>query len=92
MNCYLGGNPQDDTHQEENLQRQVKQAEFYNRVDTWQKDPKQQGTHLRAQNSEEHEGASCGNEKTPTSYPPREPKTYLVDIGGRIYQRTREHL
>lgn len=70
MNCYLGGNPQDDTHQEENLQRQVKQAEFFNRVDTWQKDPKQQGTHLRPQNSEEHEGASCGNEKTPTSYPP----------------------
>ena len=82
--------PQDDAYRDANQQRQVKQVEFYN---------KKAGNDRRILNNKAPvfvrdtlrntwKPAVVLNRPQPVEYP----RTYLVDVQGKVYQRTREHL
>lgn len=82
--------PENEYHQEANMLKQEKQTTFYN---------KHTGTDKRVLNNLEPvyvrntlkniwEPATILNRPNPV----REPRTYLVNINSKIYQRTREHI
>jgi hypothetical protein len=82
--------PEDDKHQQENQNKQAKQAETYNKKAGYDKTP-----------LSHKEAVYVYNTKTCTwepgtifsrPNPVREPRTYMVDIKGTLYQRTRQHL
>ena len=82
--------PHNDAHQEANQQRQMKQAESYNA---------KVGNDRRILNNQEpvYVRDTLRNTWKPAVVlsrpePTRRPRTYLVDIQGKVYQRTREHL
>ena len=82
--------PGNTTHQEANLQKQIKQAEFYNRKAGCDKRVLNQSEPVYVWNSRKHvweQGKifNCQNAD-------REPRTYVVEMNGKLYQRMREHL
>lgn len=82
--------PKNDTHLEANQQRQIKQAEFYDRHVGGDKRILNNMEPVFVRNSLKNiwEPAVVLNRPQPI----QSPRTYLVDIRGKIYQRTREHL
>ena len=105
MNCYLAENlklcsqvrnlflksnhPQNEIHQEANQHRQIKQAEFYNRkTGNDQRTLKnKESVYVRDSITRTWKPAIVLNRPQPM----QRPRTYLVDIDGKVYQRTREH-
>ena len=82
--------PHDDLHQEANQRRQEKQAVFYNRKAGSDQRPLNNREPVFVWNALKRiwQPATVLNRPQPTE----RPRTYTVDIQGKIYQRTREHL
>ena len=82
--------PGNGTHQEANLQKQTKQAEFYNKRTSCDKRVLGNSEPVYVWNSRKHiwEQGRVFNRLNPD----REPRTYIVEMNGKLYQRTREHL
>ena len=82
--------PANDAHQEANLQKQTKQAEFYNKRASCDKRVLNSFEPVYVWNSRKHiwEQGRIFNRQNPD----REPRTYIVEMNGKLYQRTREHL
>lgn len=82
--------PSDDLHQEANQRRQERQAAFYNRKTGSDKRPLNHQEPVFVWNTlkKTWQRAAVLNRPQPTE----RPRTYAVDIQGKIYQRTREHL
>ena len=82
--------PDNDLHQEANQRRQVKQAVFYDRKAGSDKRPlnNQEPVFVWSALKKIWQPATVLNRPQPTEHP----RTYTVDIQGKIYQRTREHL
>ena len=82
--------PDNDLHQEANQRRQVKQAVFYDRKAGSDKRPLNNQEPVFVWNALKKiwQPATVLNRPQPTE----RPRTYTVDIQGKIYQRTREHL
>ena len=82
--------PANDTPQEANLRKQTKQAEFYNRRASCDKRVLISSEPVYVWNSRKHiweQGRIFSRQN-----PHREPRTYIVEMNGKLYQRTREHL
>lgn len=82
--------PANDAHQEANLQKQTKQAEFYIKRASCNKHVLNNSEPVYVWNSRKHiwEQGRIFNRQNPD----REPRTYFVEMNGKLYQRTREHL
>ena len=82
--------PNDDLHQEANQKRQERQAEFYDRKNGSDKKILHNMEPVFVRNTLKNtwQPAIVLNRPQPTE----RPRTYTVDIQGKIYQRTREHL
>ena len=82
--------PNDDLHQEANQKRQERQAEFYDRKTGSDKRILHNMEPVFVRNTLKNtwQPAIVLNRPQPTE----RPRTYTVDIQGKIYQRTREHL
>ena len=82
--------PDNDLHQEANQRQQVKQAVFYDRKAPSDKRPLNNQEPVFVWNALKKiwQPATVLNRPQPTE----RPRTYTVDIQGKIYQRTREHL
>ena len=82
--------PDDDFHQESNQRQQEKQAVFYDRKAGCEKRPLNNGEPMFVWSALKRtwQPAVVLNRPQPTE----RPRTYTVDIQGKIYQRTREHL
>ena len=82
--------PNDDLHQEANQKRQERQAEFYDRKTGSDKRILHNMEPVFVRNTLKNtwQPVIVLNRPQPTE----RPRTYTVDIQGKIYQRTREHL
>jgi len=82
--------PDSDLHQEANQRRQEKEAVFYDRKAGSGKRPLNNREPVFVWNALKRiwQPAAVLNRPQPTE----RPRTYTVDIQGKIYQRTREHL
>ena len=82
--------PGNGAHQEANFQKQTKQAEFYNKRASCDKRVLNQSEPVYVWNSRKHvwDQGKIFNRRNPD----REPRTYIVEMNGKLYQRTREHL
>ena len=82
--------PGNTTHQEANLRKQIKWAEFCNRKAGCDKHVLNQSEPLYVWDSRKHawEQGRIFNRQNPD----REPRTYVIEMNGKLYQRTREHL
>ena len=82
--------PANDAHQEANLQKQTKHAEFYNKRASRDKRVLNSSESVYVWNSRKHiwEQGRIFNRHNPD----REPRTYIVEMNGKLYQRTREHI
>ena len=82
--------PQTESHQERNQDRQERQAAFYDRKASSDKETlaDSQPVHVWNTLRSVWEPARIFNRPNPA----REPRTYVVEMNGRLYQRTREHL
>ena len=82
--------PSNGAHQEANFQKQTKQAEFYNKRASCDKRVLNQSEPVYVWNSRKHvwDQGKIFNRRNPD----REPRTYIVEMNGKLYQRTREHL
>ena len=82
--------PNDDLHQEANQKRQERQAEFYDRKTGSDKRILHNMEPVFVRNTLKNtwQPAIVLNRPQPTE----RPRTYTVDIQGKTYQRTREHL
>ena len=82
--------PANDTHQEANLWKQTKQADFYNTRASCDKRVLNSSEPVYVWNTRKHiweQGRIFSRQN-----PHREPRTYIVEMNGKLYQRTREHL
>ena len=82
--------PNKDCHKEANLRKQTKQAAFYNTKTSPDKRAFSSNQPVYFWNLLKHIWEPCKVFNLPN--PGREPITYLVEMQGKIYQRTREHL
>ena len=82
--------PTNDTHQEANFQKQIKQAQFYNKRASCDKHVLNSSEPVYVWNTRKHiwEQGRVFSRQNPN----RDPKTYIVEMNGKLYQRTREHL
>lgn len=82
--------PENDSHLEANNQRQSKQATFYNIKAGNDKDElkNMQPVYVRNTLKEIWEPATVLNRPNPA----QNPRTYLIEMEGKVYRRTREHL
>ena len=86
----LSQHPESDNHQEANKISQERQKHFYDRHTGPDKEvmDNMDPVYVRNTLSNTWEPGMILNRPNPT----REPRTYLVNIRGKVYQRTREHL
>ena len=82
--------PDNENHQEKNYERQQRQADTYDRKASTDKRilNNMEPVHVRNTIKKVWEPGVILNRPNPI----REPRTYIVDINGRVYYRTREHL
>lgn len=82
--------PDNDAYQKANQQKQTKQAEFYSKRASCDKRVVNNSEPVYVLNSRKHiwEKGKVFNHQNPD----REPRTYIVEINGKLYQRTRECL
>ena len=82
--------PANNAHQEANFQNQTKQAEFYNKRASLDKRVLNNSEPVYVWNSKKRiweQGKIFSRQNLD-----REPRTYIVEINDKLYQRTREHL
>ena len=82
--------PANDAHQEANLRKQAKQAKFCNSRASCDKRVLNSSEPVYVWNSRKHiweQGKIFSRQN-----PHKEPRTYIVEMNGKLYQRTREHL
>ena len=82
--------PNNDEHQEANLRKQTRQADYYNRRASRDKRVLDTSEPVYIWNSHKHIWEPGKIFSHP--HPNREPRTYIVEKNGKLYQRTREHL
>ena len=82
--------PNDDLHQEANQKRQERQAQFYDRKTGSDKRILHNMEPVFVRNTLKNTWQPAIELNRPQ--PTERPRTYTVDIQGKIYQRTREHL
>ena len=82
--------PSNAAHQEANLQKQTNQAEFNNRRASCDKRVLNKSEPVYIWNSRQRiwDQGKIFNRQNPK----REPRTYVVEMNGKLYHRTREHL
>ncbi len=82
--------PEDEVHQEENRAKQERQQVFYNKKASPDKEVFNNMEKVYVRNTLQNiwEPAVILNRPNPE----REPRTYLVEIRGKVFQRTREHI
>ena len=82
--------PDNEQHHEANIRRQTKQAEFYNRKVGFGRRSLDNKEPVYVKNTLKKVWEPGSILQNPD--PQGRPRTYWVDIGGKIFQRTREHL
>ena len=82
--------PDNENHQDKNYERQQRQAEVYDRKASTDKRVlnNMEPVYVRNTIKKVWEPGVILNRPNPI----REPRTYIVDINGKVYYRTREHL
>lgn len=82
--------PETEKIQEQNQERQEKQAQFYNKKTGYDRRPLNNKEPVYVWNTLKHiwEPGNIFNRPDPI----REPRTYMVKMNGKLYQRTREHM
>ena len=86
----MSHHPDNENHLEKNQHRQEKQAESYNNMASTDKRPLKNNEPVYVRNT--LKGIWQDGTVLSRPNPTREPRTYMVDINGTLYQRTREHL
>ena len=86
----MSQHPENDQHQEDNYQKQIKQAAPYNKKAGIDMRPLDRNEPVYVWNSLKQVWEPGRVFSRPD--PIREPRTYIVDLEGRLFQRTRRHL
>ena len=90
MKALQSQHPENEHHQEANERRQRKQQFFYNKHASHDKEVLCNNGPVSVRNTIKRIWEPGTIIRRPD--PMNEPRTYSVEIGGKVYQRTREHL